>query len=46
MSMTLLNIVIICGFCGSVLEVEEQPERIEGLDVIGVVRHQCEDEGK
>lgn len=39
--MVVTNIVIVCGFCGSVLEVEEQPERIEGIDVIGVVRHEC-----
>lgn len=30
-----------CGFCGNVIEVEEVPEQVEGVEVIGIVRHEC-----
>lgn len=41
MSMVVTNIAIVCGFCGQVVEVEEVPERVRGIDVIGIVRHDC-----
>lgn len=39
--MKVLSIAVVCGYCGRVLEVEEIPEKVDGLDVIGVVRHTC-----